>query len=107
MDDINLDFADYKTILSHKGKIVGIVDSCNINRLCENLDDSIKNSMSKAKGILINFTLHVEQTLFVINDMMSSIHDYANEDAEIIFSTEQRLDNKKDIVNYQIIITGL
>ena len=28
MADININFADYKTILSHRGKIIGVIDSC-------------------------------------------------------------------------------
>ena len=107
MADININFADYKTILSHRGKIIGVIDSCNINKLYEYLDVYIKDSMSKAKGILINFIIHKEQTLFVINDILSSIQDNANEEAEIIFSTKETLDNEKDVVSYQIIITGL
>lgn len=38
MEDIKLDFEDYKTILSHKGKIIGIVDSCNIGEFCNCLE---------------------------------------------------------------------
>ena len=29
-NDINIDFADYQTILSHKGKIDGVVGSCKV-----------------------------------------------------------------------------
>ena len=35
MADININFADYKIILSHRGKIIGVIDSCNINKLYE------------------------------------------------------------------------
>lgn len=107
MEDIKLDFEDYKTILSHKGKIIGIVDSCNITEFCECLDESIQDSLSKAKGIFINFKINKNQTLFVINDFMAKIHDFVNENAEIIFSTEQLNDIEKNILNYEIIITGL
>lgn len=38
---------------------------------------------------------------------MAKIHDFVNENVEIIFSTEQLNDIEKDILNYEIIITGL
>ena len=107
MTDINIDIADYKTILAHKGKIEGIVDSCKIDELLNYIDQSLKDSLSNAKGILINFKLHEEQSLLIINDFMAKINDIANEDAEIVFSTEQTNDINKDFISYQILITGL
>lgn len=107
MTDINIDIADYKTILAHKGKIEGIVDSCKINELLNYIDQSLKDSLSNAKGILINFRLHKEESLLIMNDFMAKINDVANEDAEIIFSTEQTNDIDKDFISYQILITGL
>jgi len=107
MEDINLNFADYKTILSHKGSILGEVSSCKISDFMNCLDKSIKDSMPKAKGVLINFGIHKDQTLFSINDLISEIHDFLNEDAEIIFATEQISSNDKEIVTYQIIMTGI
>jgi cell division protein FtsZ len=107
MTDININIADYKTILAHKGKIEGIVDSCKIDELLNYIDQSLKDSLSNAKGILINFKLHKEQSLLIINDFMGEINCVANEDAEIIFSTEQTNNIDKDFISYQILITGL
>lgn len=107
MDEISFDFADYKTILSHRGNIEGIVDSCNINDFIDFLDTTLKNSMSKAKGILINFKIHESQSLFLINDFMSKVYDLANADAEVVFATEQNNYDDKDLIGFEIIITGL
>ena len=101
------DWADYKTILSHSGKIDGLVGSCKIDEIINKIDESFKDSFSKAKGILINFKLHKNQSLFIINDYMGKINDLVHCDAEIIFSTE-RIDNiDEGILEYQIIVTGL
>lgn len=107
MSDIELDLTDYKTILRHRGRILGESSSCNINDFINSIDKTIKESIKDAKGILISFGIHKDQTLFAINDMMSSIHDNINTEAEIIFDTETISGDDKDEVTYQIIITGL
>lgn len=107
MKDISLNFEDYKIIMAHNGKISGEVSNFHINDLADCIDRSLIDSIAKAKGILINFGMHKDQTLFVINDLISKIHDFANENAEIIFTTEEISGNNKDIVTYEIIITGL
>ncbi len=107
MENIEIKQNDYKTILSYKGKIDGIVDSCNINEFLNCIEGSLKKSISKAKGILINFILHEEQSLFIITDYMAAIHNLADEDADIIFNTEQVLNIDKDKIYYEIITTGL
>lgn len=101
------DIEDYKAILSKEGRITGIVSSYEKDGFYESLDESIIMDLKKAKGVLINFTIHKKQSLFIINDMMCCIHNYTNEKAEIIFSTDQVIDIDEDRVKYQIIITGL
>ena len=64
---IIMDLEDYKTILTHAGKIDGIVGVCKINEFNKNLE-SIKNSILKAKGIIIKFGIHKNQSLFIITD---------------------------------------
>ena len=82
-NEIIMDLEDYKSILTHNGKIDGIVGTCKINEFNKNLEP-IKNSIKKAKGILIKFGIHINQSLFIINDYMSQIHDLTINDAEII-----------------------
>ena len=99
------DWADYKTILSHAGKIDGLVGSCKVDEFINIVDESFKDLFSKAKGMLINFKLHKNQSLFIINDYMGRINDLAYIEAEIIFSTEIIDDIDEDILEYQIIVT--
>lgn len=103
----NTDWADYRTILSHSGKIKGLVGTCKIEEFIDKLDKSFINSFSKAKGILINFKFHKNQSLIIISDYMGKINDLAHIDAEIIFSTEIINNINEEILEYEIILTGL
>ena len=105
--DINLDIADYKTIFSHKGKVIGLIGNCKIDDFIESFDETLKSSLPNAKGILINFFLHKEQSLFKINSCLGEIVDLSSMECEIIFGTE--IDDSMDLKNvkYEIIITGL
>lgn len=106
-NDIDLDIADYKTIFSHDGKIDGIVGTCKIDEFDNQLDESFRNSLSKAKAIVIKFGFHKNQSLFIINDYMIEINDLLNSDTEIIFSTENIDDIDIGILKYEIIATGI
>ena len=105
--DINLDIADYKTIFSHEGKVMGLIGNCKIDDFIKSFDETLKSSLPNAKGILINFVIHKEQSLYKINSCMSEIIDLSSMECEIIFGTE--IDNSLDLENvkYEIIITGL
>lgn len=105
--DINLDIVDYKTIFSHKGKVIGLIGDCKIDDFIESFDETLKSSLPNAKGILINFVIHKEQSLFKINSCVGEIVDLLSMECEIIFGTE--IDNSMDLENvkYEIIITGL
>jgi len=106
-NNICVDIADYITILSHNGKIAGIVSSCKIDEVENIFDETLKTSLSNAKGILVNFQLNKEQTLLTINDFMAKINEYSNEEADIIFSSEVRNDIDENIIGFQILVTGL
>ena len=103
----NTDWADYKTILSHSGKIDGLVGTCKIEEFIDKLDESLINSFLKSKGILINFKFHKNQSLSMISDYMDKINDLAHVEAEIIFSTEIIDNIDEEILEYEIILTGL
>ena len=103
----NLDIADYKTIFSHKGKVIGLIGNCKIDNFIKSFDETLKNSLPNAKGILINFVIHKEQSLFKINSCVAEIVDLSSIECDIILGTE--LDNSIDLENvkYEIIVTGL
>ena len=102
-----IDLEDYKSILKHSGKIYGMVGSCNISEFGNNLDETFKNSLLKAKAISIKFGFHKNQSLFKINDYMIEINDAVNSDTEIIFATENIDDIDLGVLKYEIIVTGI
>ena len=106
-NEIIMDLEDYKSILAHNGRIDGIVGTCKINEFDKLLDESLKKSLSKAKALTIKFGFHKNQSLFIITDYMSQIHDLTNIDTEIIFGTENIDDIDENLLRYEIIVTGI
>lgn len=112
-DDINVDFADLRTILSYPGSSVmsiasesgehaalRVVQKALDNPLLENSD--IKGS----RGILINFTIHEDALLEDIYEALDLLYEQADEDADIIFGTITTQDIPKDEVRATLIATG-
>ena len=105
--NIDLDIADYKTILSFSGKIDGMVGSCKIDEFINQLDEPFKDSLSKGKGILIKFSFNKNHSLDLIENYFSEIKSLIGIDTEIIFDTNSIDDINEEILKYEIIITGL
>ena len=111
--DINTDFADVQTIMQHKGMaLMGIGKAKGENAAQRALEDAIdsplldKVSLSGAKGILIHFNTHPQVSLFAINDVMSTIHNTIDSNAEIIFGTTSDNTLESDEVKITIVATG-
>ncbi len=111
--DINTDFADVQTIMQHKGMaLMGIGKAKGENAANRALEDAIdsplldKVSLGGAKGILIHFNIHPQVSLFAINDVMSTIHETIDSNAEIIFGTTSDSTLETDEVKITIVATG-
>ena len=65
-----------------------------------------KMSLNGAKGILIHFNIHPQVSLFAINDVMGSINDRMDSNAEIIFGTTSDRTLETDEVKITIVATG-
>lgn len=111
--DINTDFADVKTIMQHRGMaLMGIGKAKGENAAQRALEDAIesplldKMSLNGAKGILIHFNIHPQVSLFAINDVMGSINDRMDHNAEIIFGTTSDRTLETDEVKITIVATG-
>ena len=111
--DINTDFADVKTIMQHKGMaLMGIGRAKGENAAQRALEDAIdsplldKVSLNGAKGILIHFNIHPQVSLFAINDVMGTINERMDSNAEIIFGTTSDSTLEKDEVKITIDATG-
>ncbi|MFQ5669326.1 MAG: cell division protein FtsZ [Acidobacteriota bacterium] len=92
--EINLDFADVKTIMSGRGMaLMGTGISDGENRAVEAAQKAISSplledcSIDGAKGVLINITGDREMTLYEVSEAATIVQKAAAEDAEIIFGT--------------------
>jgi len=111
--DINTDFADVKTIMQHRGMaLMGIGKAKGEAAAQRALEDAIdsplldKVSLNGAKGILIHFNIHPQVSLFAINDVMGTINDRMDSNAEIIFGTTSDSTLETDEVKITIVATG-
>src|SRR2546425_9287243 len=110
--EINLDFADVKTIMHGMGMaLMGTGVSSGEHRAVEAAQRAISSplleeaSIEGAKGVLINITGGSDMTLFEVHEAASIIQEAADEEANIIFGTV--IDPKmKDEVKVTVIATG-
>ena len=110
--EINLDFADIKTILGYKGKAyMGIGQSAGEARVEEAIKQAIENPLTEnkidnAKGVIFNVTGGENLSLTEINSAITLINDKVDDEANIIFGTviDKNLD---DEVIVTVIATGI
>jgi cell division protein FtsZ len=112
-DDINVDFADVKTIMQHKGiALMGIGKAKGENAANEALNQAIKSplldeiSLGRAKGIMIHWTVNPNVSLFAITDIMENINDSIEGNPEIIFGTTTDDNLASDEIKITIVATG-
>jgi cell division protein FtsZ len=110
--EINLDFADVKTIMHGMGMaLMGTGVSSGEHRAVEAAQRAISSplleeaSIEGAKGVLINVTGGADMTLFEVHEAASIIQEAADEEANIIFGTviDARMG---DEVKVTVIATG-
>ncbi len=112
-DDINVDFADVKTIMQHKGiALMGIGKAKGDNAANTALEMAIKSplldeiSLSGAKGIMIHWTTNPNVSMFAISDVMEDINDILIGNPEIIFGTTSDSTMDIDEIKITIVATG-
>jgi cell division protein FtsZ len=112
-NDINLDFADLNTVMSHKGlALMGIGEAEGEKSAYEAIKNAIESplldnsSIDGAMGVLVHFSSHPDYSLIEIHDAMGIIHESADPDASIIFGTTTDPDLPKDFVRITLIATG-
>jgi cell division protein FtsZ len=112
-NDINVDFADVKTIMQHKGiALMGIGKAKGDNAAQKALEVAIQSplldevSLSGAKGIMIHWTTNPNVSMYSISDIMEKINETVSEDTDIIFgtTTDEALDI--DEIKITIVATG-
>jgi cell division protein FtsZ len=111
--DINVDFADMRTVMSYKGKaLMGIGEANGENAAQEAIQNAIKSpllneiDLDHAKGILIHFTIHPNYSYMEVEDSMDLIYDSSDEDADVFFGTTTNDEFEEDYVKVILIATG-
>ncbi len=110
---INLDFADIRTILSIKGgAVIGFGEGTGKNKASKALNSALASplletkDMRGAKGILISIVGGKDLALYEVNNAIGSIHEIADEDANIIIGAIIQ-DDMQDKALVTLIATGL
>jgi cell division protein FtsZ len=111
--DINLDFADVKTVMGHRGlALMGIGESKGNSAAYDAAQQAIQSplldnlSINGAMGVLVHFYIHPDYPLSGISEAMAIIEDNADEDAHIMFGTTTDESMATDEVKLTIIATG-
>jgi cell division protein FtsZ len=112
-NDINLDFADLQTVMSHKGMaLMGVGEFEGENAAYEAIKAAIESplldnmTINGAMGVLVHFKMHPDFPLMEISDAMNVVHESAHEDAEVIFGTSTDATVEPNYVKITIVATG-
>lgn len=112
-NDINLDFADLQTVMSHKGMaLMGVGEYEGENAAYEAIKAAIESplldnmSINGALGVLVHFKMHPDFPLMEISDAMNVVHESAHEDAEVIFGTSTDDTIEPNYIKITIVATG-
>ena len=110
--DINVDFADVRTIMTNRGRaLMGTGYGKGDRRAIEAAEMAINSPLLEdvaidgAKGILVNITGGPDLGMIEVSDAVAMIEDSADEDAHIIFGYVT-LDEPCDEVKITVIATG-
>jgi len=111
--DINVDFADVKTVMSHRGMaLMGVGESSGEGAASEAVKSAIESplldnmSINGALGVLIHFHIPSTCPLAEISEAMGVVYDSADEDADVIFGTTTDDTMADDSVKVTIVATG-
>ncbi|MBD3791229.1 MAG: cell division protein FtsZ [Campylobacterales bacterium] len=112
-NDINLDFADVKTVMSHRGlALMGAGYASGKNAAYDAAKAAIESplldniSIDGAMGVLVHFDIHPDYPIMEIGEAMNIIEESADEDASVIFGTTTNTNMAPDEVKITIVATG-
>lgn len=112
-NDINLDFADIRTVMNHRGlALMGAGSSSGENAAYNAAKMAIESplldniSIDGATGILVHFHIHPDFSLINIAEAMEVIEENADENASVIFGTTTDASFGIDEVKITVIATG-
>jgi len=112
-NDINLDFADVKTVMGHRGlALMGAGYATGANAAYDAAKAAIESplldniSIDGAMGVLVHFDIHPDYPIMEIGEAMNIVEESADEDASVIFGTTTNENMEIDEVRITIVATG-
>ena len=112
-NDINLDFADVKTVMSHRGlALMGAGYAVGANAAYDAAKAAIESplldniSIDGAMGVLVHFDVHPDYPIMEIGEAMNIVEESADENASVIFGTTTNENMEMDEVRITIVATG-
>jgi len=112
-NDINLDFADLQTVMSHKGMaLMGVGEHEGENAAYEAIKAAIESplldnmSINGAMGVLVHFSMHPDFPMMELAEAMEVVHDSAHDDAEVIWGTSTSANLPENYIKITIVATG-
>jgi len=112
-NDINLDFADLQTVMSHRGlALMGVGEYNGENAAYEAIKNAIESplldnmSINGALGVLVHFNMHPEFPFMELSAAMDVVHNSVDESAEVIFGTTTDENLPIDFIRITLIATG-
>jgi len=112
-NDINLDFADLQTVMSHKGMaLMGVGEHEGENAAYEAIKAAIESplldnmSINGAMGVLVHFKMHPNFSMIELSDAMEVVNESAHDDAEVIWGTSTDDSIPENYIKITIVATG-
>ncbi len=112
-NDINLDFADLQTVMSHKGMaLMGVGEHEGENAAYEAIKAAIESplldsmSINGAMGVLVHFSMHPDFPMLELADAMDVVHESAHDDAEVIWGTSTDSTLPENYIKITLVATG-
>ncbi|MGA9046660.1 cell division protein FtsZ [Sulfuricurvum sp.] len=112
-NDINLDFADLQTVMSHRGlALMGVGEYKGENAAYEAIKNAIESplldnmSVNGALGVLVHFSMHPEFPFMELSAAMDVVHNSVDESADVIFGTTTDENLAKDFIRITLVATG-
>ena len=112
-NDINLDFADVRTVMKHRGlALMGAGQSAGANAAYDAAKIALESpllddiSIDGAMGVLVHFHIHPDYPILELSKAMDIIEENADEDASVIFGTTTSPSIGEDEVQITIVATG-
>jgi cell division protein FtsZ len=112
-NDINLDFADLQTVMSHRGlALMGVGEYTGDNAAYEAIKNAIESplldnmSITGALGVLVHFNTHPDFPLMELSAAMEVVHKSVDDSADVIFGTTTHEDYPLNFIRITLVATG-